>query len=823
MINRHFGDFVDRFTEYDGRLAMTIRPFLRIERVNYLELQTQTYQIANYLRARDVRLGDRIMVVANNSPSWVQLFLGAQLIGAVLVPVDASSTPATTQKLIDQTDPKLLFRSRHLHAELETLPIVGLLDDLGEQCAAYAAKAPEVELTGDEPALIVFTSGTTADPKGVVLTQKNVLANVEAALRMLNVGPDWRFLSVLPLSHMYELTGGMLAPLSSGASIFYVPSASPLAIGRALQDYQITTILTVPQLLVLLLERIRRAAAVEGKAKTLATASELAKVVPFSLRRALFREVHSQLGGHLDLVITGGAPIPIDVGTAWERMGVRTLQGYGLTETAPILTMNPLHGRRADSAGRALDNVQLRVAEDGEIQVRGPSIFREYWHEPIATQEAFTDDGWFRTGDAGHVENGWLYIQGRLKFVIVLSSGLKVFPEDIETVAARYHTLSAVCVVGVKRPGGEEVVAVVISDRSDREIGQAIDEINADVESFQHISGWRRWPEATFPLTRLRKTDRAKVQEWANDVRHDVRAGGHAEEPNQDAIADLIRESLDEPNKQIKDADRLADIGLDSLRRLTVVALIEEQLGITVEEEDVTQTTTVAGLRELVTSGSPAERPTPRPSWPFRRWVRLLGDGIREVVIGAIVGTWVRMSVEGQDQLEDLDTPALYIFNHSDDFDGPVVYQALPRRIRKRLAIAAADDVMRTHKVLAFVIRLCFAGFNLARTEPYMPSLEYVSTLVDQGWSVVLAPEGGLSTTGALQPFKSGIGMLSVNLGIPVVPVKTLGLYGTVPLHAKWPKRHSAVTVRIGQPVRFDSDMNYDDVTQQLHQIMEEL
>ena len=130
---------------------------------------------------------------------------------------------------------------------------------------------------------------------------------------------------------------------------------------------------------------------------------------------------------------------------------------------------------------------------------------------------------------------------------------------------------------------------------------------------------------------------------------------------------------------------------------------------------------------------------------------------------------------------------------------------------------------MRTHKVLAFVIRLCFAGFDLARTEPYMPSLEYVSTLVDQGWSVVLAPEGRLSTTGALQPFKSGIGMLAVNLGIPVVPVKTLGLYGTVPLHAKWPKRHSAVTVRIGQPVRFDSDMNYDNVTQQLHQIMEEL
>jgi long-chain acyl-CoA synthetase len=181
------------------------------------------------------------------------------------------------------------------------------------------------------------------------------------------------------------------------------------------------------------------------------------------------------------------------------------------------------------------------------------------------------------------------------------------------------------------------------------------------------------------------------------------------------------------------------------------------------------------------------------------------------------------MEVQGLEKLDVLDTPALFIFNHSDDFDGPVVYRALPRRIRTRLAVAVADDVMRDHKVLAFIIRFCFAGFNLSRSEPYMPSLEYVSTLIDEGWNVVLSPEGRLSTSGVLQPFKSGVGLLAVNLGVPIVPVKIIGLFGTVPLHAKWPKRHSVVTVRIGQPISFDSHTDFDDVTLRLHQMMEDL
>lgn len=823
MTSQHFGDLVASFGSHEERPALTMRRFIKIERWTYGALQMRAYQTAHYLVSRGVRSGDRIMIVANNSPDWVLLFLGTQLVGAILVPVDVISLPAAVLRFIEQTDPTLIFRNRQLHSELDDHASANVLEDLEDQIGAFPGAPPGVELTGDEAGLIVFTSGTTADPKAVVATQRGILANAEAALRVVNVTPDWRFLSVLPLSHMYELTGGTLAPLSSGASIFYVPAASPSAIGRALQDYRITTVLAVPELLVLLLERIRQAAATEGKAKKLAMASKLAAALPFRLRRALFREVHAQLGGCLDLVVTGGAPIPVEVATAWELMGVRTLQGYGLTETGPILTMNPLRGRRVDSAGQPLDNVRLRIGDNGEIQASGPSIFREYWEDPDASRAAFTEDGWFKTGDAGSLEQGWLQVKGRLKFTIVLGSGLKVFPEDVELVAEKEPELDAICVVGVEQTDGEEVVAVVISDRSDREVAAAIDRVNDRVESWQRINRWRRWPGPVFPLTRLHKIDRRKVQDWANATTPEADGGEQQPEPEEDVIAELVRRSLGEPTRQISDGDRLAHLGLDSLRSLTLVALIEDRLGVSLVENEVTPTTTVGDLRKLVAAGSPSERSLPRPSWPYWRWVRRLGDTTREVVIDSLVGIWVRMRVEGQDRLEDLETPALYIFNHSDDFDGPVVYRALPRKVREHLAVAVADDIMREHKVLAFVIRFLFAGFDLARTEPYLPSLEYVGSLVDKGWSVVLAPEGRLSTDGVLQPFKTGIGMLAVNLAIPVVPVKTVGLFGTVPLHSRWPKRHSSVTVRIGEPTTFDRHLHYEEVTLMLHRMMKAL
>ncbi len=822
MSYRDFPDYVASFDDFGEHLALTSRSFLKIERLTHHQLQSRAYQAAHFLSAQGVVRGDRVMVVANNSPEWVELLLGTLLLGAVLVPVDVNSSPQTIMRFVNETGPKAVFQSEYLRLDTGADVKTFVLEELDELISGYRDLAPDNAPLGDCPALIVFTSGTTADPKGVVLTQKNVLANIVGIQGRIDVGADWRLLSVLPLSHMYELTGS-LAVLSRGASIFYMPRVTPLAISRALVDYQITTMLAIPQLLSLLLERIQQTADEQGRGRTLSAAFTIAGFLPFRTRRLLFHSVHSKLGGHLDLVVAGGAPIPVEVATAWERMGVRMVQGYGLTETSPILTGNGLTGRRLDSPGRALDNVQLRIAPDGEIQARGPSVFSEYWHNPSATREAFTDDGWFKTGDVGRLEAGWLHIQGRLKFAIVRSSGLKVFPEDIELVAEKDSRFQEICIVGVKDPKGESVTAVVISNQPDQAVAQAIAEINSQLESFQHIDAWRRWPDRDFPRTRLLKVDRRLVQQWALSADRGGPVKSIGAVGTGDPLLRIIRQSLDDANAVVDESERLADIGLDSLRRLAVVSLIEEQLGITISDESVAPGTTVGELRQLVSQGSPAEAAGTPPRWPYWRWVRFIGNGLRDGVMRAIVRVWVRAEVVGGEALDDLNTPAIFIFNHSDDFDGPVVYQALPRRIRTRLAVATADDVLRDHKSLAFLARLCFAGFSFARSEPYMPSLEYVGEMIDRGWNVLIAPEGRLSTTGELQPFKSGIGLLAVSLGVPVIPMKTVGLAGTVPLHAKWPKKRSRVTVRIGQAMRFGPGMNYEEVTETLHHAVADL
>jgi long-chain acyl-CoA synthetase len=822
MNQRTFSDYVADLDQFAGNLALTSRSFLKIERVTHHELRLRSYQTAHYLIASGVQRGDRVMVVATNSPEWVELLLGTLLIGGVLVPVDASSSAEVTMRFARETSPKIVFAGRNLHLDGGSDFATHFLDELGALVADSPRSAPAVAVEPEWPAVIVFTSGTTADPKGVVLTQENILANIAGILARIDVGQDWRLLSVLPLSHMYEMSGS-LSVLARGASIFYMPRVTPQAIVQSLGDYQINVMLAIPQLLSLMLERIQQTAQERGQAKLFQTTLRIAGHLPFALRRILFHSVHSQLGGCLRIVVTGGAPIPIDVATTWERMGVLMVQGYGLTETSPILSGNGLSERRLDSAGRALDNVQLRIGEDGEIQAEGPSVFHGYWHDESATRAAFTEDGWFRTGDVGRLEDGWLFIQGRLKFAVVRSSGLKVFPEDVEVVAEKEPLIREICIVGLKDQKGESVLAVLVADGPDQVVNDAIARINAQLEPFQHIDGWRRWPESDFPRTRLLKIDRRQVEEWANAGEAVAPAKPGRFEAGEDPLVHVIRLSLDDPGAVINDSDRLADLGLDSLRRLTAISMLEEQLGVSISDDAVTPETTVEELRQLAGEGSPVEASVRAPHWPYWRWVRFVGNGLRETVLRGIVRIWVRTSVEGGEGLADFKGPALFIFNHSDDFDGPVVYHALPRTIRTRLAVATADDVLRDHKMLALLARVCFAGFSFARSEPYLPSLEYVGEMVDRGWNVLISPEGRLSTTGRLQPFKSGIGLLAVSLGVPVIPVKTIGLAGTVPLHAKWPKRRSRVTVRIGQPMYFGPQMNYADVTEALYRAVEDL
>jgi long-chain acyl-CoA synthetase len=815
---KNFQEFVASFSDYGDRFALVTKPFIKTEKTTYKGLQQKIYQIANYLTERGVKKGDRVMIVAPNSSAWVQLFLGCQVIGAILVPVDARNSLEIANSFKKQTTPKLIFRSKNIMPELESALLIEELEDL---VSSHPCDLPKVKLTGKETAVVVFTSGTTAKPKGAELTQQNILSNVEGVQAAIAIDPNWRVLSVLPLSHMYELTGECCM-LSKGTAIYYLPMVAPLKIVKALNEYKITTILAVPQLLIMFRERILQIANAEGQAGSLKFGLKIAMALPFKMRRLVFKKVHKKLGGCLGVVITGGAPIPLEVGDFWERLGVITIQGYGLTETGPILTVNHLDKRRTDSQGLPLNNLKIRIAKNGEIQTKGPNVFKGYWKKPIQTAKAFTLDGWFKTGDIGHFDNEWLIIQGREKFAIVLASGMNVYPEDIETVAEKQPVFKEICVVGKRGKDGEEVFATIISDQTDEDIDKAVSGINARLESYQHITGWSRYPGEKFPRTLLLKVDRKNIQAGANNQQmgdtatDDVKGTG-------DVLLNIIRLSLNNPQVEFSETDRLADKGLDSLRRLSVVSLIEEQLGIAVDEAKIDQKTTLSALRKLVANGSHSGHDIQRPEWQYHKLVRFIGSGLRETIIRAFLDIWVNIKTEGTDNLKELKGPAIFIFNHVDYFDGAVIYQALPRKIRNHLVGAHASDVLEKHKLLKVLSRVCYGGYSFDRLKLIMPSLEYTAELIDSGWNVALAPEGTVSKNGKLQEFKSGIGLLAVETGAPVVILKTVGLYGTYPLGAKVPSRRSRVIVKVSEPIVFGKDVSYQTATNELRIMMERL
>jgi long-chain acyl-CoA synthetase len=211
------------------------------------------------------------------------------------------------------------------------------------------------------------------------------------------------------------------------------------------------------------------------------------------------------------------------------------------------------------------------------------------------------------------------------------------------------------------------------------------------------------------------------------------------------------------------------------------------------------------------------------PTWPFRRVVRIVGNVLRDYAVAPFIQHWITLNVEGAERLDGLAEPSIFIFNHSDDLDGPVTFEALPRRVRRRLSVAVGADILDDHPILAFILRLCFAAFAFERRRSTRVSLDYVGELIDSGWHVLLSPEGRLSTTGELLEFKSGIGLLAVKLGVPVVPMRIVGLSGTVPMHAMWPKKHSDVIVRIGEPQRFGPDVRYRAATRELREAVESL
>jgi long-chain acyl-CoA synthetase len=411
---------------FHDREAIVYKTGFRSIRLSYLDLYDRIYRMANLYQYHGLKKGDTMLIWAPNGPDWVASLLACALTGVIAVPLDMRVKTDFVQHIAQETEATVGIKSKFQPnmADIRWWNIEELPLALADTPPTFT----EPEINDNDILEIVYTSGTTAEPKGVILTNKNIVANIKSVSEVLTLDKNWRFLSILPLSHMFEQTVGLFIPLFYGCSITYLKTRKSAAIVQAMQEEKITSITAVPLLLQTLQERIFREVKSQGKERLFHSMLRIASYMPRNFRKILFRSLHKKLGGKLTFFSTGGAPLEKEVEHFWDAVGVKVIQGYGLTETSPIVSCNTVKSPKLHSVGKVLPHQQLRLSRDGEILVKGENVTTGYYKRPEMIDKYF-ENGWYKTGDIGELDaEGHLRIKGRVKNMILTSSGMNVYP-----------------------------------------------------------------------------------------------------------------------------------------------------------------------------------------------------------------------------------------------------------------------------------------------------------------------------------------------------------------------------------------------------------
>ena len=801
--------------------ALVMKPGVRTRITTYVELERLAERCAHYLRERGIEKGDRVMIWAPNMPQWVGLYFGCLKIGGVVVPLDVRSEPQFAAAVVAQTEPKLIVASR-LTARLTEgidVPLVEL-----EQIEPLLPDEPapiETSVSPSDLAEIVFTSGTTGDPKGVMLTHGNITANVQGTRTVLPIEERFRLLSLLPLSHMFEQTVGMLAPLSGGARIVYPVSRQPSAIFRTLAENRITMICLVPQALDLFLNAIEREARRTGKEAALARLFAVAEHLPVPLRRILFRSVHARLGGTLELMISGGAYLDPALAHRWELMGISVLQGYGATEAAPIISCDRPNGHKPDAVGKAYPGVDIRIDADGEILARGPNIFLGYWHNERASA-AVLEDGWYRTGDLGYLDDeAYVHLKGRKKDLIVLANGQNVYPEDVEGELGRQPGVAEAVVVGLGKEHGEVAVHAALLMRDPARAADAVRDANENLAEHQRVRGFTVWPDDDFPRTHTLKVKKRDVLERLSQM-----ANGASAEPLPapspvavKPIVRLIAELAAIESARVLPESKLDELGLDSLGRVELLSAIEDELGAYVDESLLSPETTVTELEAMVAAAQGGRAQIHFVSWPLGPLAAMFRELFLQLLVFPIYHLFWRIRVVGQERIRDIEQPVIIVANHhfgsaSFGFDPAALWMALPRNLRLKTCTAGEEHSVFDRPMRGFFARLVNA-FPLSKSGNVRGSLEYIGRLLDLGWSVLIFPEGKLTLGGPMQPFLGGTGLIAVEAGTSVIPIYVHVERESILQHRISPWR-GAVTMYVGDPLAFRPGSSHVEATQRI-------
>jgi len=711
------------------------------------------------------------------------------------------------------------------------LPVI-LIESLPD-LARQGKPVPVADVSADDLLLVMFTSGTTGDPKGVMLTHGNVASNARALVDVFPFGPNERLLSVLPLSHMFGLTCDFLAPLAAGKTVAYPVSRQPAVLVKTFREFKITMMLIVPQGLRLLTNAIERKVDATGKRSQFDRLHSIAPRLPRFVRRLLFRPVLGQFGGRLRSFAVGASALDPELATFWSNMGVTAVQGYGATEMSPAISFTRPARNRIGTVGELVPGVEVRIAEDGEVFARGPNRFVGYWQNPDATAAAIDAEGWYHTGDLGELSaDGFLTLRGRKKDMIALADGQKVYPDDIEAVLVGDDRIRDAAVVGLDGDGGGvRVHAVLLTD--DASVGDAVvRDANKRLAGHQQIRGWSVWPDEDFPRTPSMKVKKRLV--LAALERGDGAAPATASGDGANAqpavavvatVAGLVAQVAQVPSAQVLPGSRLeTDLGLDSLGRIELLSVIEEELGSFVDDGQLDPDVTVSELERLVEGARETKHDEGIFEWPLNPMVRAVGLGLQELLLVPVVWLAYHVRVRGEHHLKGLEGPVIFVPNHHLHTDNMIILTHLPLVWRWRLSVAAAADDIFGNPLRGLGAAVIGNAFPLAREGAVRRSLELLGARLDRNFSILIYPEGELTVGGPLKPFKAGAGLVAVEGATPVVPMKVkIHRLSWVDQRGPGTSPRGDVEVVFGEPIFFDAGTDHAAATTRLQEAVDAL
>ena len=831
---------------FDDRIRSE-RPFLIDEGAwrshvwSYDRIRRAALGFAGRLRGHGLAPGGRVVLWGENRAEWIVAFWGCLLARAVAVPLDLRSSPAHVERVVRIVSAPLVVAGGGLRPPPLDGVAVWRLDELLEDAAAPPRREPSARgpsgAAPDPPgadrpgagdlAEIIFTSGATAEPRGVRITHANVLANIAPVEREVRRYAKYgrpffpiRFLNLLPLSHMFgQAMATFVPPMLEGVTVF-MRGCAPADVVRRIRAQRVSVLVCVPRILDVLRDYVVHAAP--------ETAAAPDRPEHVARRWWRYRRVHRLFGWKFWSFVVGAAPLDPELEAFWSRLGFLVVQGYGLTETAPIVTLNHPFRTRRGSVGKPIAGTEVAIADDGEILVRGGNVTSGYYGAPEATAAAFRD-GWLRTGDVGALDaEGRLTVHGRKKEMIVTPDGLNVFPDDVERAVREAAGVRDAGVVAGGTAGREHVHAVLLLEpRADG--AAAVREANARLEEHQRIRAFSVWPGPTLPRTGgARKLKRRELKRW-------VRGGGAAAaNGGSDGGGASVEEVVARfaHGREVTGATTLEELGLGSLERIELALALERRFDCTVDETALAPPATVGDLRALLDGepGGPFREREAAAALPaagveaeaaFPTWSQLpAARAFRRLALAAfllpLTRCFARIRAEGLDRLAGAPDPVLYAANHQSVMDGPVILAALPAERRYRVATVAAREWFapyfhpgrhprrrRFATGLAYYLgALCFNVAPLPQREAgARAAMRHLGSLLGQGSSVLIFPEGRRGETGRIDAFQPGVGLLASRMKAPVVPVRIDGVDRVLPIGARW-ARPGPVRVAFGAPVR---------------------